>query len=82
MPAPESGNSEKPVIASDLRDFYAEKAFWCQPWTIILTGVLAISSSWLVLHRFWVTIPVALAVLAWWMLFLVIAPAAYRNQLR
>ena len=63
-------------------DLWAEKPWWCQPWTIILTGVLAISGSWLVMHRFWVTIPVTLLVLAWWILFLVIAPAAYRNQPR
>ena len=63
-------------------DLWAEKPWWCQPWTILLTGVLAISGSWLVLHRLWITIPVAAMVLAWWVLFLVIAPAAYRNQPR
>ena len=63
-------------------DLWAEKPWWCQPWTILLTGVLAISGSWLVLHRLWVTIPIAVIVVAWWMLFLVIAPAAYKNQPR
>jgi membrane protein YdbS with pleckstrin-like domain len=63
-------------------DLWAEKPWWCQPWTILLTGVLAISGSWMVLQRLWVTIPVAALVLAWWVLFLVIAPAAYRNQPR
>ena len=65
-----------------LPDLWAEKPWWCQPWTILLTGVLAISGSWLVLHRLWVTIPIAVIVVAWWMLFLVIAPAAYKNQPR
>ena len=63
-------------------DLWAEKPWWRQPWTIILTGVLAISGSWLVLNRLWVTIPIAVIVAAWWMLFLVIAPAAYKNQPR
>ncbi len=63
-------------------DLWSEKPWWCQPWTIVLTGVLAIFASWLVLHRLWITIPVAAMVLAWWILFLVIAPAAYRNQPR
>ena len=63
-------------------DLWAEKPWWCQPWTILLTGVLAISGSWLVLNRLWLTIPMAVIVLAWWMLFLVIAPAAYKNQPR
>tara|TARA_B100001093_G_scaffold251933_1_gene241213 strand:+ start:459 stop:671 length:213 start_codon:yes stop_codon:yes gene_type:complete len=63
-------------------NLWAEKPWWCQPWTIVLTGVFAISGSWFVLNRFWITIPVAVFVLAWWMLFLVIAPAAYKNQPR
>ena len=63
-------------------DLWAEKPWWCQRWTILLTGVLVISGSWLVLNRLWVTIPTAVIVVAWWMLFLVIAPAAYRNQPR
>ena len=70
------------VSASSEPDLWAEKPWWCQPWTIILTGTLAVSLSWLLMHRLWVTIPLAAIVLAWWVLFLVIAPAAYRNQPR
>jgi membrane protein YdbS with pleckstrin-like domain len=70
------------VSDSSELDLWAEKPWWCQPWTIILTGVLAVSGSWLVVHRLWITIPLATIVLAWWILFLVIAPAAYRNQPR
>ena len=36
--------------------------------------------SWLLLHRWWVTAPVAAAVLLWWALFLVLVPAAYRQD--
>ena len=67
---------------SSQSNLWAEKPWWCQPWTIILTGVFAISASWFVLNRVWITIPVSVIVLAWWMLFLVIAPAAYKNQPR
>jgi hypothetical protein len=59
-----------------------EKPWWCQPWSIILTGLVVTSGSWLLLQRLWVTLPIAAVVLGWWMLFLVIAPAAYRNQPR
>ena len=59
-----------------------EKPWWCQPWSIILTGLVVTSGSWLLLPRLWVTLPIAAVVLGWWMLFLVIAPAAYRNQPR
>ena len=58
--------------------FWSLKPWWCQPWSILLTGVLAIAGSWFLLHRWWISAPVAVAVLAWWGLFLVVVPAAYR----
>lgn len=63
-------------------NLWDEKPWWCQPWSIILTGLVVTSGSWLLLQRIWVTLPIAAVVLGWWMLFLVIAPAAYRNQPR
>ena len=58
--------------------FWSLKPWWCQPWSILLTGVLVIAGSWFLLHRWWISAPVAVAVLAWWGLFLVVVPAAYR----
>ena len=58
--------------------FWSLNPWWCQPWSILLTGVLAIAGSWFLLHRWWISAPVAVAVLAWWGLFLVVVPAAYR----
>ena len=55
--------------------FWSLKPWWCQPWSILLSGIAAIAASWLVLGRWWVTAPVALVVLAWWGLFLVVVPA-------
>ncbi len=54
--------------------FWSLKPWWCQPWTILLTGTVAITSSWLVLHIWWLTAAVAVLVLAWWCLFLLIVP--------
>jgi hypothetical protein len=56
------------------------KPWWCQPWSIVLTGLVAVSASWMVLHRWWVSVPVLLAVLLWWTVFLILVPAAYSNQ--
>jgi hypothetical protein len=50
------------------------KPWWCQPWSILLTGVLLIAGSWAWLHLWWVTVPVAAAVTLWWWLFLVLMP--------
>jgi len=60
--------------------FWSLKPWWCQPWSIVLTGLVGSFGSWLLLHRLWITLPITLAILAWWMLFLVLVPAAYRRQ--
>lgn len=59
---------------------WSHKPWWCQPWTIVLSGVVAVAGSWLLLQRWWISVPLALAVLLWWGLFLVVVPAAYRSQ--
>lgn len=56
------------------------KPWWCQPWSILLTGFGVIAGSWLTLQRWWITAPAAALVLLWWWLFLVLAPAAYRQS--
>jgi hypothetical protein len=50
------------------------KPWWCQPWSILLTGLLMISGSWIWLGRWWLTVPLAAGVLLWWWLFLVLMP--------
>ena len=56
--------------------FWSLKPWWCQPWSILLTGVGAIVGSWVLLHWLWLTALVAVAVSAWWLLFLVLVPRA------
>lgn len=55
-------------------DFWRSKPGWCQPWTILLTGSGLVGGSWVLLHRWWITLPLTVAVLAWWGLFLVVVP--------
>jgi hypothetical protein len=50
------------------------KPWWCQPWSIILTGITIISGSWLLFHTLWLSIIVALPITAWWVYFLVLYP--------
>ncbi|MEY4355469.1 MAG: hypothetical protein RLZZ89_537 [Cyanobacteriota bacterium] len=54
--------------------FWSLKPWWCQPWTILLTGTIAIAGSWLLLQIWWLTTGVGLVVIAWWVLFLLIVP--------
>ncbi len=50
------------------------KPWWCQPWSIILTGILLIGGSWLLLLNVWITSFVAIPVLVWMIYFILIFP--------
>ena len=57
------------------------KPSWCQPWSIILTGIVIIFGSWLVLQTIWITAGVAVAITAWWIYFLIVYPKAFAEYL-
>jgi len=59
---------------------WQSKPWWCQPWTIVLTGVVVVAGSWVVLQRWWISAGVAAAVMLWWALFIWIVPKAYALQ--
>ncbi|CAI7736955.1 unnamed protein product [Closterium sp. NIES-53] len=61
---------------------WASKPFWCQPWTIVLTGAMVVGMSWVVLHFIFVTLLVAAAIGVWWLTFLVAYPAAYKEMVQ
>lgn len=65
---------------ADPPSFWSLKPWWCQPWSIAATGVVTAGGSWWLLHRWWITLPLSVAVLLWWGLFLVLAPRAYRES--
>ena len=67
--------------ASVVGSIWQLKPWWCQPWSILLTGGAMILASWLGLHRLWITAPLSFVVLLWWWLFLLVVPASYRQQL-
>jgi hypothetical protein len=61
-------------------DLWQSKPWWCQPWTIILTGVLIVAGSWLLLHIWWITIPLGILIGIWWLYFLVLVPQMLRRM--
>jgi len=65
---------------ADTDSIWVHKPWWCQPWTIVLTGLAVVSGSWLVLQRWWITAPLSLAVVLWWLVFLVLVPRAYMQS--
>jgi hypothetical protein len=61
-------------------DLWQSKPWWCQPWTIILTGILLVAGSWLALHRLWLTIPLGILIVVWWTYFLILVPRMLRQM--
>ncbi|AFZ02184.1 DUF6737 family protein [Calothrix sp. PCC 6303] len=56
------------------------KPWWCQPWSILLTGITLIGGSWLVFQIIWLTIIVAIPILTWMIFFLIIYPKLAINS--
>ncbi|MEL6496770.1 MAG: DUF6737 family protein [Cyanobacteria bacterium J06623_7] len=65
---------KSPTNSTNVWDY---KPGWCQPWSIMLTGISAITVSWLLLHNIWISLAVLLPVAVWWVYFLVIYPKAF-----
>lgn len=73
----EQAASEQAISEPLHSSMWQVKPWWCQPWSIVLTGVVMPTASWLLLHRLWITLPVVGAIALWWLLFLVLVPAQY-----
>jgi len=58
---------------------WKQKPWWCQPWSILLTGVTLIAGSWIVFKAVWFTLVVAVPVLAWMGYFLLLWPRLIRQ---
>ncbi|XP_074574712.1 uncharacterized protein LOC141831197 [Curcuma longa] len=57
------------------------KPSWCQPWTILLTGVAVIASSWVILHSATISGGVTFLICGWWYIFLYSYPKAYSDMI-
>ncbi|MFM7449414.1 MAG: DUF6737 family protein, partial [Leptolyngbyaceae cyanobacterium] len=57
------------------------KPWWCQPWSIILTGSGLVGSAWWLSHRIWVTLLVATPVTLWMTFFLLVYPRLFQERL-
>ena len=58
----------------DSNDIWNHKPWWCQPWSIILTGISIISGSWLLFKLIWLSILVAIPITAWMGFFVILFP--------
>ena len=69
--------SESATAHQTSHSIWAVKPWWCQPWSIVLTGVSLISGSWLLFHRYWFTGLVSLPVVTWMTFFLLVYPRLF-----
>lgn len=61
-------------LSSSYSNVWRYKPWWCQPWTIVLTGLIIIFSSWLLWHILWLSFLVAMPIMVWWIYFLLLYP--------
>jgi len=59
---------------------WQKKPWWCQPWSIILTGIAIPSLVWFATHLWWLTLPMIAVILGWWYLFLYLVPKSYTDN--
>jgi len=59
---------------------WSYKPWWCQPWSILLTGCCLIVGSWVLFHLIWVTAIVAILVLTWMGFFLLVYPRLMKDK--
>lgn len=69
-------NKQDPQNQKNLENhsIWDHKPWWCQPWSIILTGFSIISGSWLLFKIVWLTILVAIPITAWMGFFVILFP--------
>jgi len=61
------------------KNFWALKPIWCQPWSIVSFGILALIFSWLLFHNIIITLILVFFVIVWWIVFLIVAPSSYEQ---
>ena len=64
----------------DEKNVWKTKPFWCQPWTIVLTGVGIISLPTILFDWKAVSGVFVVPIAAWWYIFLYAYPKSYREN--
>ncbi|MGV2831685.1 DUF6737 family protein [Myxosarcina sp. GI1(2024)] len=57
------------------------KPWWCQPWSIILTGISIIGGSWLLFNIIWISVLISIPIVVWWIYFLIFYPQMMKKYL-
>ncbi|MEB3210240.1 MAG: DUF6737 family protein [Leptolyngbyaceae bacterium] len=68
-----------PQPSSQYASIWSYKPWWCQPWSIVLTGVSIIGGSWYVFKVWWLTGLLAIPTLTWMFFFLGVYPRLMKD---
>ena len=63
-------------------NLWNHKPWWCQPWSILLTGITIISGSWWLLANIFLTIFVSILIVIWWFYFLILYPRLVAEMIK
>ena len=74
----EKNESPSPQLSEDV---WALKPAWCQPYSIVGTGLFVVGGA-KVVGGVWLALAAAAAVSVWWWAFLIEYPVAYRDYVR
>ena len=55
------------------------KPKWCQPWSILLTGIILSFGSWFTIHLILLTAIVSILIMIWWIYFLILYPRMFKE---
>lgn len=57
------------------------KPRWCQPWSIMATGIALITAVWWLTKIIWLTLIFSTLIMIWWGYFLVIYPRLFKQYI-
>ena len=61
------------------KNFWDLKPFWCQPWSIIIFGILMLIFCWTLFNNVIITSILGLFIIIWWLIFLILVPKSYNE---
>ena len=80
--APEGARREGGLALADAPEsVWAAKPLWCQPATIVASGIGVVAGVEALAHAWWLTGPAVVGVGAWWYLFLGVYSMQYKDLL-
>lgn len=70
-----------PQPTSQASSVWHYKPWWCQPWSILLTGIIIIGGSWFLFRAIWISLAISIPTLIWMVFFLMVYPRLFAQAM-